>query len=252
MLFDTHAHLNDDRLAPEIESIVAGMREKGISHVMNVGYDTPSSIRAVEQSTLFDNVYASVGIHPHDSKSATKKDYDLFVELAKNSKVKAYGEIGLDFYYDLSERDVQERVFIEQLELASTLKLPVIFHVRDAYGLAYEILKAHKNLLDNGGVMHCYQSSKEMLPVFLDLGLHIAFGGAITFKNAKKEDVVKAVPIDRLLLETDCPYMTPVPFRGKTNYPEYVALVRDKICEWRNEDIETITTQNAKRVFRIE
>ncbi|MBO7155848.1 MAG: TatD family hydrolase, partial [Clostridia bacterium] len=184
--------------------------------------------------------------------TATQEDYLYFEKVSTKKKVLAIGEIGLDFYYDLSDRDVQKRVFIEQLELANALKLPVVMHVRDAYGLAYEILKEHNALLNNGGIMHCYAGSLEMLPQFMDLGLHVSFGGVVTFKNFGKAEVVKAVPQDRLLLETDCPYMTPVPFRGKTNMPEYVSLVRDKIQEWRDDiNVEEVTTRNAKRFFNI-
>ena len=252
MLIDTHAHLNDERLRPLISEIMGSMQEKGLGAIINVGYDRPSSELALNQAKEYDNLYAVVGIHPHDAKAQTADDYLFFERASADKKVVAIGEIGLDFYYDLSDRDVQKRVFIEQLELAHSLKLPVVMHVRDAYGLALEILKENKRFLEYSGVMHCYAGSKELLKDFVDLGLYASFGGVTTFKNFGKADVVKSCPKDRLLLETDCPYMTPVPYRGKTNLPEYVTLVRDKIQEWRDDvDVESITTQNARRLFNI-
>ncbi len=252
MLIDTHAHLNDERLAPLIGEIMGSLEEKGLSHVINVGYDRPSSELALKQAKEYENLFAVVGIHPHDAKAQTQDDYLYFERVSHDEKVVALGEIGLDFYYDLSDREVQKRVFVEQLELAHSLKLPVVMHVRDAYGLALEILKENKRFLEYSGVMHCYAGSRELLKEFVDLGLYASFGGVTTFKNFGKAEVVKSCPVDRLLLETDCPYMTPVPYRGKTNMPEYITLVRDKIQEWRDDlDVENVTTQNARRLFKI-
>lgn len=252
MLIDTHAHLNDERLYPLAQDIVSTMPQKGLGAIINVGYDRPSSELAVSLAHTYDPLYAVVGVHPHDAKSATQDDYLYFERVSTDNKVVALGEIGLDFYYDLSDRETQKRVFVEQLELAHSLKLPVVMHVRDAYGLALEILKENARFLEYSGVMHCYAGSKELLKEFVDLGLYASFGGVTTFKNFGKQEVVKSCPEDRLLLETDCPYMTPVPYRGKTNMPEYITLVRDKIQEWREEmDVEQVTTQNAKRLFNI-
>ena len=252
MIIDTHAHLNDERLAPLAQEIMGTMQEKGLGAIINVGYDRPSSELALKQAKEYENLYAVVGIHPHDAKAQTQDDYRYFESASQDKKVVAIGEIGLDFYYDLSDRDVQKRVFVEQLELAHALKLPVVMHVRDAYGLALEILKENKRFLEYSGVMHCYAGSKELLKEFVDLGLYASFGGVTTFKNFGKAEVVKYCPSDRLLLETDCPYMTPVPYRGKTNMPEYITLVRDKIQEWRDDvDVESVTTRNARSLFKI-
>lgn len=252
MIIDTHAHLNDERLVPLAQEIMGTMQEKGLGAIINVGYDRPSSELALKQAREYENLYAVVGIHPHDAKAQTQDDYRYFESVSQDKKVVAIGEIGLDFYYDLSDRDVQKRVFIEQLELAHALKLPVVMHVRDAYGLALEILKENKRFLEYSGVMHCYAGSKELLKEFVDLGLYASFGGVTTFKNFGKAEVVKYCPSDRLLLETDCPYMTPVPYRGKTNMPEYITLVRDKIQEWRDDvDVESVTTRNARSLFKI-
>lgn len=252
MLIDSHAHINDERLLPEADAIASSMADDKLKAIINAGYDRPSSELAVELAGNYPGFFATVGIHPHDSKDATKDDYLLFEKLSSNDKVVAVGEIGLDFYYDLSERDVQKRVFIEQLELADAVELPVVLHVRDAYGPALDILKANKRFLRHGGVMHSYAGSKETLREVLDLGLHVSYGGVITFKNFGKADVVKATPLDRMLIETDCPYLTPVPHRGKTNYPKYVGLVKDKLTEWfPGEDIGAVTTKNAEELFKL-
>ena len=252
MLIDTHAHINDDRLLPRAAEIHAGLAEKGLESLIVVGYDRESSECAVRLSTEFKHYFAAVGVHPHDAKSVKEEDYLRFEELSRLPKTVAIGEIGLDYYYDLSDREVQKRVFRRQIELAHSLKKPMIFHVRDAYGDALSILKEERGKLEYGGVMHCFGGSAEMMKEFVGLGLYIAFGGAVTFKNFGKADVVRQVPAERLLIETDCPYMTPVPHRGKENLPEYISLVKDKIQEWR-EDIlvaET-TTENARRLFKI-
>lgn len=252
MLIDSHAHINDERLLPDAKRIASDMEVDNLKAIINAGYDRPSSECAVELAKSYKGFYATVGIHPHDSKTATQDDYLLFEKLAVEQKVVAVGEIGLDFYYDLSERDVQKRVFIEQLELADAVGLPVVLHVRDAYGTALDILKANKQFLRHGGVMHSYAGSKETLREVLNLGLCVSYGGVTTFKNFGKADVVKATPLERMLLETDCPYLTPVPYRGKTNYPKYVGLVKDKISEWfPDDDIETITTKNAEELFNL-
>ncbi|HIU99820.1 MAG TPA: TatD family hydrolase [Candidatus Stercoripulliclostridium merdipullorum] len=251
-MIDTHCHLNDERLQPLAEGIVADFGRDGLSAAINVGYDLDSSRKAVEQAMAYAPVYAAVGIHPHDAKSATPEQYQTLCRLAEAEKVVAYGEIGLDFYYDLSDRDVQRKVMLEQLEIAAGLKLPVIFHVRDAYGLALELLKQNRSKLIYGGVMHCYGGSAELAKEFVRLGLHVAFGGAVTFKNAHKDDVIRAVAPERLLLETDCPYMTPVPYRGQLNLPKYVGLVAEKIeAVTGRADIGIQTERNARALFGI-
>lgn len=252
MLIDTHAHVNDERLMPFAADIHDGLKDAGIEKVVVAGYDRASSERAVLLSREYPAYYASVGIHPHDSDSASADYYALFGKLAADPKCVAIGEIGLDYYYDLSEREIQKKVFAEQIELAYSLKKPIIIHVRDAYGDALKILRDSSKLLAYGGVMHCFGGSAEVMREAVGLGLYIAFGGAVTFKNFAKSDVVRAVPAERLLLETDCPYMTPVPFRGKDNRPEYIGLVRDKIQEWRQDiDVEEVTCKNAKTLFNI-
>jgi len=223
--------------------------------VVNAGYDVESSQRGYDLAKKFERVYCAIGIHPHDAKNARTEDYELFTQLSKDKKVVAYGEIGLDYFYDKSPRDVQEKAFLQQLDLADFLKKPVVLHVRDAYPHMLKLLSENKGKLSNGIVLHCYAGSKELVREFLRYDAYFAFGGAVTFKNAKdKPDIIRSVPIKRLLLETDCPYMTPHPYRGQVNYPKFVSLVADKVAEIlgkTRQEIEDLTTANAKEFFRL-
>jgi len=251
-LIDTHAHLNDKRLLPLADSIVASMEEDGLSRIINVAWDVASGETAVELADRYAPLYAVVGIHPHDAKNADQAAYDRLIALAKHPKVLAYGEIGLDYFYDLSERDVQKKVFVEQLEIAHSLRLPVVIHLRDAYGEMLSLIKENKSFLSYGAVLHCYSGSVEMVREFSRYDMYFSFGGLVTFKNTDKESVLRTVPPERLMLETDCPYMTPVPHRGQTNLPKYVALVAEKLCAWfPDRDIAALTTANARRFFNI-
>jgi len=254
MFIDVHAHLNDPRLAPQADAIVSAMAQDNLLAIINTGYDRYSSELGVELASKYPNVYTTLGIHPHDAKDAEASDYGYFQANASNPKVVAIGEIGLDFYYDHSARAVQAKVFAEQLELADSLGLPVVFHLRDAFAEFERIVTENKHYLNNGGLLHCYSGSKEMAQVFSKrFDFYFSFGGAITFKNAKKDEIVKAVPKERLLLETDCPYMTPEPYRGRLNYPKYVALVAQKMANMLNlpaQEVARITTTNAKTLFK--
>lgn len=254
MLIDVHAHLNDPKLLPYREEIVSNMERDNLADIVTVGYDRPSSIDAYEFALKNEKVYSVVGIHPHDADRATKEDYDLFAKMSESEKTVAIGEIGLDYYYDLSPRETQRRVFVEQLELAYSLKMPVVIHLRDAYGDLTRILKENARTLYYGVLIHCYSGSKELVKELNKYDAYYSFGGAITFKNAtEKPAVVRSVPIERLLTETDCPYMTPVPYRGTTNEPKYVDLVAAKLSEILDlpkEKIEEITLNNAKRIFK--
>ncbi len=254
MLIDTHAHLNDERLLPIVSDVVSNMDSDGLSRIITVGYDYESSRVNQQLARDYDNVYFTVGVHPHDSKTYSQEMEDYFVATIKDdAKCVALGEIGLDYYYDLSERDVQKKIFVRQLDLANELSIPVAIHLRDAYGDMVNLLRDNRNKLKNGVILHCYSGSKELVKEFSKYDMFYSFGGAITFRNATdKPDVVRAVPRDRIMLETDCPYMTPVPYRGKTNLPQYVSLVRDKMAEIlgiEKEEIENITTDNARALF---
>lgn len=253
MIIDTHCHLNDERLIDDTRRIVDEFLPNGIESAICVGYDMPSSECAVELADKFDGIYAAVGIHPHDAKLADNVAYDRLSALSSHKKTVAIGEIGLDYYYDLSPRDVQQRAFCEQIELADTLGLPIALHVRDAYEDARKILFDCKRYINNGLLLHCYSGSAEYVKVFGKLDAYFAFGGAITFKNAKHNlEALAAVPRDRVMFETDCPYMTPVPYRGKTNEPKFINYVIDKAAQVLETDRQTLidlSTNNAKRLF---
>ncbi len=253
MLIDTHCHLNDEKLLCDVDRIVEDFAKDNLESAICVGYDMPSSDLAVTLAKKHDKVYAAVGVHPHDADTLDDEACQKLLELAKNDKVVGFGEIGLDYYYDLSEREVQRSAFAKQIELANQANLPVVLHVRDAYEDTRKILFDMRNYIQNGLLLHCYSGSSEYVKIFDRLDAYYAFGGAITFKNAKHNlESLAVVAKDRLLLETDCPYMTPVPYRGKINEPKYVALVAQKAAEVLGvsvEEIENITTQNAKRLF---
>ena len=253
MLIDTHCHLNDEKLLCNADRIVASFKDDGLESAICVGYDMPSSECAVTLAEKFEEIYAAVGVHPHDADTLDDEACQRILELAKHKKVVAIGEIGLDYYYDLSEREVQKSAFAKQIELANQAELPIALHVRDAYEDTRKILFDMKGYVENGLLLHCYSGSSEYVKIFDKLDAYYAFGGAITFKNAKHNlESLAVVPKGRLLLETDCPYMTPVPFRGKTNEPKYVSLVAQKAAQVLGmsvEEIEEITTQNAKRLF---
>ena len=255
MLIDTHAHLNDDELFSSADDVAADMEKNGLCAIINVGYDIPSSIRAADLADKYGKMFCAVGIHPHDSKTVKPEDYDLIRKLADNKKTVAIGEIGLDYHYDLSPRETQKKVFVEQLVLAHELKLPVVIHLREAYGDMNDLLAENKRYTEYGILLHCYSGSAETAR---ELGkkydAYFSFGGAITFKNAvDKPDIIRSIPENRILVETDCPYMTPVPFRGKPNRPEYVNLVADRLAEILGKDrkyVEELTIKNTKEYFK--
>jgi len=252
-MIDTHCHLNDENLLPIADRIVGDFERDKIESAICVGYDMPSSRLAVELADKYEKLYSAVGIHPHDADTANGEAYEELKVLAGNQKCVAIGEIGLDYHYDLSERDVQRKAFAEQIELADQVGLPVVLHVREAYDDARKILFDMKSCLNHGLLLHCYSGSSEYVKVFDKLDAYYSFGGAITFKNARHNiEALATVPLERLVLETDCPYMTPVPYRGKINEPKYVALVLDKASEVlgiNKDELEKITTENAKRLF---
>ena len=252
MLFDTHAHLNDSRFDGVRDETIKTIFENGIGAYCEIGYDVESSKMAVELSKKYDNIYSSAGIHPHDTDSVKDADLDEIAILCKDEKCVALGEIGLDYYYDNSKRENQKKWFDAQLSLAERLDKCVVIHTRDAMKDTLDIIKSHPKAR---GIIHCYSGSVESAKIFLSMGWYISFAGPLTYKNANTLlDVAKYVPDDRMLIETDSPYLAPVPYRGKTNNPSYVAEVAKRLGELRGktfEEIAKITCENAKAVYGI-
>lgn len=250
-MIDSHLHLDDEKLRDNAEQIIKGLHEHNIEFVINNSCNLQSMIDSVELANKYHDVYATVGMHPHESSDFNDKFRVLMRQLAQNDKVVAVGEIGLDYYYDLSDRQIQRDVFAEQIEIADQLHLPITLHIRDAYGDAWDILTAQKNHLNNGVLWHCYSGSAEFARQAVKFGHYFAFGGAITFKNAKKEDVLQAIPFDRILSETDSPYMAPVPLRGKVNTPYNIPLIVDKIAEVYGKSTEQTEAQIRENTLRL-
>ncbi len=254
-LIDSHAHLDDERFDEDREQVIANAVDAGITSLINVGHDMESSERSIALADKYPFIYAAVGVHPHDAKDAPDGYIDRLKDLLKNQKVVAVGEIGLDYYYDLSPRDVQQKVFIEQLNLAKEAARPVIIHLRDAYGDFLDIMRRER-LEPAAGVMHCFSGSWEVARECLEMGFYISFAGPVTFKNAAKlRETAQKIPLEKILVETDCPYLTPVPHRGKRNEPAYVRLVAEQIAAVKGLSTEEFcrhTVENAKKLFGID
>lgn len=253
-LFDTHAHLNDEKFNEDRDTLIPALYEGGIERIIDVACDTDELDGALALADKYSFIYAAAGIHPHYASDATNEKLDTIKKAFEtNKKLVAYGELGLDYHYDFSPRKTQCDLFYTQLQLAKELDKPVILHIREAFGDCMDILRANKK--DLKGVMHCYSGSKEIAFECLDMGLYVAFGGSVTFKNATNlQEVAKSLPLDRLLLETDCPYMTPVPHRGKRNDPSYMHYVAEKIAELKGMDVEEVaekTFTNSLELFGI-
>lgn len=253
ILFDTHAHYDDRRFDKDRDALLASMPEQGVNYICNIGCDMPTSYKSVELAEQFDHVYAVVGIHPHNADEATEADYAALRELANHPKVLALGEMGLDYHYDFSPRDVQRLVFERQIKLAGELNMPVVIHEREACQDVLEVVR--KNPVCRG-VYHCYSGSAETARELVQLGYYLGFNGVITFDNARRShEVIRSVPLERLLLETDCPYLTPVPYRGKRNDSGLMQYSLQKMAELRGltpEEMARITTENALRFYGLQ
>lgn len=251
-LIDTHVHLDFPRFNEDREKVIKRAEKNNVIKMVNVGANLASSRRSLELSQRYDNIYATVGIHPHDADKFQENTVEILKDLSKPDRVVAIGEIGLDFHYDNSPRETQKNVFIKQLKLAQDLNLPVVIHSRDAKNPTLKILKKHNV---KNGILHCFAGDREMARKALDLGLYLAFGGIITFKNTEElYQVVKEIPLERILLETDSPYLSPVPRRGKRNEPAYVKFVAEKIAEIKNIELEKVaevTTTNAEKIYNM-
>ncbi|NLJ58295.1 MAG: TatD family hydrolase [Tissierellia bacterium] len=251
---DSHAHLDDRRFDRYRDRLIKSLLENDVEAVLNPGADLKSSKKAVEIAEKYPNVYAAVGCHPHDTKYMKDETMDIFRDLAKSKKVVAIGEIGLDYHYDNSERDVQRKWFREQIRLAKELDLPYIVHDREAHGDLIKIMK-EEHYDGARGVLHCYSGSVELAKEFIKLGFYISLAGPVTFRKARVPKLVaKEIPFDKLLIETDSPYLTPEPFRGRRNEPKYVRFVAEEIAEIRNVSLDEVaerTTQNFKTLFEV-
>ena len=253
MLFDTHAHLNDPAFDPDRKELMESFASAGVSLVMNAGCSLESSRQIVAMAEEYPWLYASVGSHPDAADEVNETVVEEYRKLCKlSNKVKAIGEIGLDYYYEDIPREIQQRAFRLQMELAKELDMPVIVHERDAHNDGLAIVKEFPTVK---GVFHCYSGSAEMARQLVNLGWYIGFTGVLTFKNARKAvETAASIPLDRIVLETDCPFMAPEPFRGKRNHPGYLYRMAEKLAEIRGislEEVHAATMENSKRLYRI-
>ncbi len=251
MYFDTHCHLNSEQLYEKKDEFIKHALDNQVEMMVVVGYNLESSKKAVEIAKEYPFIYAAVGIGPNDCLNTTTQDLQIIDEYLNEPKVVALGEIGLDYYWDDVPSDKQKEVFQQQVDLAKKHQKPIIIHCRDAYEDTYEVLK--KN--GHPGIMHCYSGSVEMAKRFIDLGFYISLAGPVTFKNARvPKDVAEKIGLEHLLIETDCPYLTPHPYRGTLNEPENVVYIAQEIAKLKNMEIESVASQtkfNAKKVFCI-
>ena len=255
MIFDSHCHLNDEKLLTRVDEVIESAKEAGVGYFLVVGWDKESSLCAVKLAEQYECVYAAIGFHPENIFDVTDEDFEATMSLINHPKVVAVGEIGLDYYWtkDPIKRELQKEWFIKQIDFANDHHMPISIHNRDAFADCLNILKEHKPLY--GGVMHCYSGSVESLKEVIDLGLYIGLGGPVTFLNAKTpKEVAEVVPMDKLLTETDAPYLSPHPLRGTVNEPRNITLVVNEITRLKGVSrkyvVET-TCQNAMRLFNI-
>lgn len=252
-MIDTHSHLFEEEFENDIDQCVLRCKDNNINKVVLVGFSDETNLKAQKLSKKYDIFYPTAGVHPSEADANYLDTFNRLVEFIKNNKVYAIGECGLDYHWDITYKDQQKELFKLQIELAIKLDLPIIIHCRDAIADTYEILKEYKNKLK--GVMHCYSGSYEMAQEFIKLGLYISLGGPVTFKNAKEpKRVAQNIDINKLLIETDCPFLAPVPYRGQRNESSYVLNVANEIAQLRQislDELDNITTANAEYLFKI-
>lgn len=255
MIFDSHAHYDDEAFDEDREELLLHMRENGVGYIVNVGASLKGAKDSVILSERFPGVYAAVGVHPDHAGELDEKKLLWLEELCRKPKTVAVGEIGLDYYWDKAAHDVQKEWFEKQLALAKKVKLPIVVHSREAAKDTFDIIKS-EHAGSTGGVIHCYSGSREMARDYLNMGYYIGVGGVVTFKNARVlKEVVEYVPLERILTETDCPYLAPVPFRGKRNTSSYISYVIQAIAEIKGlspAEVERITFENAVRMYHIQ
>ncbi|RLQ91696.1 TatD family hydrolase [Falsibacillus albus] len=254
MLFDTHVHLNAEQFNEDLEEVLERAKEAGVEKMVVVGFDRPTIERAMELIEKYDYLYASVGWHPVDAIDMKEEDLEWIEQLTEHPKVVALGEMGLDYHWDKSPKDIQKEVFRKQIRLAKKVKMPIIIHNREATQDIVDILR-EEGAEEVGGIMHCFSGSPETAKECVDMNFYISLGGPVTFKNAKKpKEVAMEIPIEKMLIETDCPYLAPHPNRGKRNEPSYVKLVAEEISRLKElpyEEVAKKTTENAHKLFDI-
>ncbi len=255
MFIDTHAHLQDDALKDRIENVLNDAKNHNVKKIVCASYDIKSSYDAVTISQQYKNVFAVIGVHPENCDEYDDKIEEKLTNLCKDKKVVAIGEIGLDYHYTKENKEKQKEVFVKQILLANKLNLPIVIHTRDAIGDTIEIVRKYKNYLKSGVIFHCFNASEEILNEIIGMGFYVSYGGVITFSNAKNLiDIVFKTPLDKILTETDCPYLAPVPFRGQINEPKNIDLIIKKISEIKNIEInklEKIIENNTKKILKI-
>lgn len=255
MYIDTHVHLNNQNLLAKLDEVIKDSIDAGVSKLIIPGYDYETSKLALEIANKYPFVYASIGFHPTEIKGYGEKEYKWLEEHINDPKVVAIGEVGFDFHWDTTTKEEQEEAFIRQIEIAKKANKPLIIHSRDAIQLTYDTLKQQKASVV-GGVMHCYSGSLEMAPLFIKENFYLGVDGPVTFSNAKEiVKVVKEIPLSWLLSETDSPYLTPHPYRGKENQPKYIPLIVEKIAEIKGMEITEVAKElleNAQKLFRLE
>jgi len=254
MLIDSHAHLEMPDFKRDVEQVIQRATESGVGYIFTVGTEKKDWEKALEISDSHPSIYAILGVHPHNAKEIDDQTYPTLRELCRNGKVKAYGEIGLDFFRNLSPRDIQLKRFREQIGLAKELGFPIVVHDREAHQETLEILKSER-AEECGGIIHCFSGDYEMARACMDMGFYISIPGSITFKNAEGfRVIVKRIPLESLLVETDAPFLTPEPFRGERNEPSFVRYTAQKVAEIKKisfEKVAEVTTENALRVYRL-
>lgn len=251
---DTHSHIDFVEIQQDLDNVLLKCSEVGVKQVIIPGVNQEDTPRVIDLAQKHENIFALVGMHPSEAKKWNESSFDYFKNLATHPKVLGIGEIGLDYYWDKTFNDIQKDVLIKQIELAKEVQKPICIHDRDAHADTLQILK-DTNAKEVGVVLHCFSGSVDFMKECIKEGFYISLGGVVTFKNAKKpQEVAKEVPLERLMLETDAPYLTPVPHRGETNYPFYIPQIAAKIAELKGisvEEVANVTTQNAKEFWRM-
>ena len=254
MIFDTHAHYDDDAFDEDRETLLSGMKEAGVEYIVNVGASMASSKRSVELAKKYPFVYAAVGVHPDEVGELDEEKFSQLREWSKLEKVRAIGEIGLDYYWDKEKHDLQKHWFMRQMELANEVKLPMIVHSREAAKDTLDMVIAAKPL-ELSGIIHCYSYSIEQAREYLNMGYYLGIGGVLTFKNAKKlKEVAEYAPLSQIVLETDCPYLAPTPYRGKRNNSSMIAYVAEELATIKQvpvEEVLRITNENGRKLYNI-